>query len=98
MQFNKLKIERMAYGEKRGQIIATLEIDGENVKMELQLGETAGHKILLACADIVAESAQAQAFAFRQEFLEAVGITSGTDFGNGKDWSTFGKPSEIPRL
>lgn len=77
MQFNKLKIERMTYGEKRGQTIATLEIQGKDVTMELHLDETAAHKILLACADIVAESAQAQAFAFRQEFLEAVGMYAG---------------------
>lgn len=75
MQFNKLKIERITYGEKRGQTLATLEIEGKTARMELNLDESASQRILLACADIVAECAQAQAEAFRREFLEAVSVS-----------------------
>lgn len=82
MEFKKLEIEKPWYGEHKGKIIATLEVEGKSSKMTVELSESASIEIMKQCAGIVASAAAEKAEEFRAEFLQAIapdGIEGGAE-------------------
>lgn len=72
IEFRKLEIEKIRYGDDEGKLKGTLEVDGRTARIEVKLTDAAAKKILQCAAADIAAAASEQAQAFRDEFLGAV--------------------------
>ena len=73
MKFVSLNVSTPCWGENRGQILAVLEVEGKESKMQIRLSPSAGEKLIAFCAEMLAESAREAAGTFAKELKDSIG-------------------------
>lgn len=70
MIFNRLKIERESYGEKKGQLIGSISYKGEQANIELKLNNEQIDKIFHIVADRLVEVSKEAAHELTVDIIE----------------------------
>jgi len=85
MQFKKIEIERIRYGDDRGKVRGSLAVEGRKADFVIHLSDRSANAVLKMCADEICVAAVEGANSFREEFIASINRATSASAGEGEE-------------